>query len=486
MPVHGNYKRAAVCLSVILAQVLGVDQARASGLDSLRFKNGMVHGLTDIDQNMLRGCSGDLYGIEDESGRIIIPPKYSDIEYCGHGIFLATDVQKANKYFFGDKRHFFNRDGVELSFVLPENAFLLNIFSFGEKADKETDLVLTKFAADTILLFGYRVAPQPQTLNTCMQGLCDLNGKVLMQPISGNILFLEPGLAFVDAPGNKRSIVDLKTWSAKPTSLERNPGSVPRSRIHWPSNYQVPMPFPKDRIRKVVSTDTGTFDSDYWRERRDHPIRCLEMFNRFLHQYDLIGMQKDRVAVLLGESDRTNTWATNPEGFTYRFPSYSCTGEFSGLKIYVKNDHVASWSFIASNSFGNTGNESEPITTNVVLKRADTGRIIGARIGQAKYEFPETEPKSAAELQSPKDKENVTTAERLTRLKLLLAQLRTLRKQADAAWDKEIASDTKLRQTNDGFWQKHEQDKTIDARCNEVEFRIKELELKEKQSKTKR
>ncbi len=402
MPFKGNYKRelAAICLSVILAQVLGVGQARASGLDSMRFKNGKVHGLTDVDQNSLRFCRGDLYGLKDKNDRIIIPPKYSDIEYCGHGIFLATDVQKANKYFFGDKRHFFNRDGVELSYVLPKDTFLINIFSFGEKADREEDLILTKFAPDTILLFEDRVAPEPQTLNTFTQGLYDLNGKVLMRATSGNILFLEPGLAFIDGPENERSIVDLKTWTVKPTDLQRSPRLFPLPRIHGPSYDQGAMPFPKDRFRKVVSTDNGNFDSDYWKEKRNHPIRCLEMFNRFLHQYDLIGMQKDRVAVLLGEGDTTNTWTRNLKGFTYRFPSYSCLGVFFGLKIYVTNDHVTSWSFIASNYCGGRGCESQPITTNVVLKRPDTWPMSGAQIGQGKYEFPETEPKSAAKPKS--------------------------------------------------------------------------------------
>ncbi|CAN5550939.1 hypothetical protein BH11CYA1_BH11CYA1_44060 [soil metagenome] len=83
------------------------DTTKAYGVDGNWFKDGMLCRLIDIDQRTLRPCDGDLFGLNKEDGRVVLKPKYSDIEYSGHGIFLATDVQKSNKYYFGDERHFF-------------------------------------------------------------------------------------------------------------------------------------------------------------------------------------------------------------------------------------------------------------------------------------------------------------------------------------------------------------------------------------------
>ncbi|MFN8659159.1 MAG: hypothetical protein U0105_22670 [Candidatus Obscuribacterales bacterium] len=373
-----------------------ISDARAT--DSERFKYGMVRVLSDIDQNSMRFCSGDLFGLEDQNGRTILDAKYSDIEYCGHGIFLATEIQKSNKYFFGDQRHFFNRDGVELSYELPEGTLLLNIFSFGDKGDQNPDLILDKFASDTILLFVYREYDSARAPSCCRQGLCDLKGNILLPALRGTILFLEPGSAFVDPNDGKRFIVDLKTWSSTSTNLSRNPGSVPRSRLPWLKNYQVPMPFPNDRKRKVILTDNGSFDSQYWLDRRvrDGPVKQVEMFNRFLHEYDLIGMHRDRVAVLLGEPE-TGTVSpslTAPDSYIYTFPCMSCVGYFDGIKINFANERVISWSFIGGNKYEQTGHEFAPITTNMVLWRPKSKnwlRTIGS------FNFPpSTEPKEPA------------------------------------------------------------------------------------------
>lgn len=385
---------SSVCLGIILGLFVIADEVQAAG-DVNRFKNGMVHSLPDIDQMSFRFCNGDLYGLEDESGREILPAKFSDIEYCGHGIFLATEVQKWNKYYFGDKRHFFNRDGVEVSYSLPDRAFLYNIFSFGEKADRNSELVLERFAPDTLLLFDYRDEPERRHSGDTEQGLCDLNGKVVMPLVRGIILFLEPGSAFVIRDGNT-AILNLSTWNEVSTSLERSPGSVPRTRIPRPSNYQVPMPFPKDRKQKVVSTDDGVFDHNYWCEKRDHPVYGIDMFNRFLHEYDLIGMQKDKVAVLLGESRSGPKWAVSSETFVYGFPHYGCVPHFSGIKIYMQNERVIRWSFLEGDPLGDESKESESITTNVVLSRPKSE----GRLGRPKYfedgPFPAVEPKHSA------------------------------------------------------------------------------------------
>ncbi len=384
-------RTGAICVAIILSLLTIPIAANAE----LHFNNGMVQWLSDIDQNTFRSCTGNLYGLEDQDGRIILPTKYSDIEYCGHGIFLATEVQSRNKYYFGDNRHFFNRDGVELNFALPDNAFLFNIFSFGDKADQNPSLVLHKLPSGTMLHFGYQDEPG-QFHHHSRQGLCDLQGNVLMPPIRATILFLEPSKALIIHDGGRRSILDLKTWTEVPTELFHNPGSVPRPRIPWPSNYQVQMPFPKDRIRKEVTTDDGKFDHDYWCEKRDYPIKGIDMFNRLLHEYDLIGMPRNQVVALLGEARRPPKWAECAGALAYSFPHIGCTPWFFGIKINLQDDHVTSWSFIEGDPTNDKGKESELIKTNVVLIRCmSNGRLISARIGEpvGGRPFPEIEPK---------------------------------------------------------------------------------------------
>lgn len=364
-------------------------------LDSYRFQHGMVRGLSDIDQNTMHFCDGKLFGLTDKSGHQIIAPKYSDIEYCGHGLFLATDVHQFNKYYFGERRHFFNRSGMEQNFSLPKDTILLNIFSFGAAADKQPDSTLNELAPDTLLLFGSPVEEFHRMTST-KQGLCDLRGKILLAPVKGQVLFLEPGRAFVIAPGGSK-IVDLSTWHEEATTLQRSPGRVPPPRIHWPSNFQVQMPFPSDRTRICVETDDGKFDPKYWGTGRDYPIKMMNMFNRFLHEYDLIGMSKSDVLILLGSGsspERTSGKMATETQF-YRFPSSGCIPEVYGVKIDIKNEKVASWSFHYSCGTYNQSEESNLITANVVLdlptESRNGGRIRAARNGEQPFKrFPST------------------------------------------------------------------------------------------------
>lgn len=356
------------------------------------YKGGMVSGLTDIDQMSMRPCSGDLYGLEDGKGRVILPTKYSDIEYCGHGIFLATEVQKANKYYFGAKRHFFNRDGIELNYTLPVNASLFDIFSFGDKADRDPNLVLSKFSSDTLLLFGFPGGRENGSLVQSHQGLCKLTGQMLMRPIRGVILFIEPGSAFIVRDGGSRSILNLKTMSDIPTKTERSPGVFPMRRIPQP-DYGFGIPFPKDRVRKVLSTDKGAFDKDYWCERRNYPINAEEMFNRFLHDYDLIDMQRNKVISLLGPpAVNFPNWMKSPETLIYLFPNEGCLRFFFGIRIYLKNDQVTGWTFVRDGMQKDSSAESKRISNNVVLQRFKHGRI--GEVQMAADNWPVIEAKS--------------------------------------------------------------------------------------------
>lgn len=371
------------------------------GQDDGRFKNGMVQYLTNIDQSCLRSSRGSLYGLEDERGRIILPEIYSDIEYCGHGLFLATDLQVWDRFYFGDKRHFFNRDGVESLYKLPEGAFLFSIFSFGDVADRQPDLILDELPEDTILLFGYKDEPEGRKIYAPKQGLCNIEGKILLPPVDGKVLFFQPGKALLLEKSNKRAIVDLKTWTSEPTNIQFEVGKIIQPRIPKINSYSNTMPLPKDRVVTESSSIDRQFNSDYWRARRDYPVKRLAMFGRFLKEYNLIGMPKDKVAVLLGESERQHGSVSERDFFTYIFPTHSCTGEYDGIRVYFKNEAVSSWSFISGNSFGYDVQESTLKSTNVVLKQARTG-FVSSRLGKmtlsigvrgTEVVFPEVEEK---------------------------------------------------------------------------------------------
>lgn len=357
-----------------------------------------------------------------------------------------------------------------VSGLLPADAYLLNILSFGDKADRDAGLILEKFADDTIFLFGYKNSPEEQKTDSAKQGLCALDGLVLVPAMTGKILFYEPGKAIIETPGSKCSIVDLHTWSIVPTNL-RLSDSAPSLRI--PRNHYGSPSVPNDRVRTVRKYGDDSFDSDYWKETRFHPISGIEMFNRFLVENDLIGMKRLRVTQLLGEPRTTAEWLKKGDSLLYRFGGMSCMGAFSGVRIHFKNECVSGWSFVDCPMFGQEPKEFKLITTNVVIKPQIQSRAIGG--SDLKDTIAKTEPKYC------RKQDEISSTARLVRLNTLLEYLRKLRRSADEAWDNDIASNTSLRQTNDGYWRKHRQDKAIDERIEEIQYRIKKLE----QSKTK-
>lgn len=423
--------------------------------------------LLNLDQNSLRYASGDLYGLEDTAGRVIIPAKFSDIEYCGHGLFLATETEPSSNYYFGTKRSIFNREGVELAYKLPAGAVLLNIFSFGKEADRDKGFVLDKLPDDMTFLFAYKDVPDA-SLDLAKQGICTVDGKLLLPATQARILFLEPGQAFIERPKNSCSTADFETWTIKPTNL-RYSNSIPPRRT---PEHGYPIPLPPDRFKTTKISTSQKFDSSYFKERRYSPVSGFEMFNRFLKENDLIGMNRTQVVDLLGEPAVGPEWATKGDAHLYRFGGWSCIGAFSGVKVYFQKNRVVGWSFIDNEMMGHEGKESELIKSNVLLKQRPDNQRFKIQTEQTNP-FPEVEAKY---LKKPVAEKKLDLTEQLKRLRTLREHLLQLRKSADVIWDEEIASNFSLRQTNDGFWRKHYQDKAIDERIEEVEYRIESLE----------
>lgn len=96
-------------------------------------------------------CSGFPVGITDSAGKSIIPPKYSRIDYLGHGIFIAWGIDPKNKWICGSDRHIFDKDGNELGLHVPVGATVLGILSFGAQSEADADIQLSSIPSDALI-----------------------------------------------------------------------------------------------------------------------------------------------------------------------------------------------------------------------------------------------------------------------------------------------------------------------------------------------
>jgi len=363
------------CILILLIAVCAVESACAVGMNKQIFRNGIFRGLPNLDQSTVKFNNGELRGLTDAKGQQILPTIYADISYCGHGIFLATEVDPEHRWYFSRKRHLFNRNGLELPVMLPQDAVLLNIFSFGPKADSDPELVLNELDSSTILLFGL---PEDK------EGLCDVRGTTTLPALSAEIRFVSSNSAYVKMP-NVRYVVDLKTGEESPTgTCGYSAGIFPVPRIPRSSLTRT-LPLPHDRQITMIPHDDGSFDKEYWLERRPFPISRLVMFNRFLKDHDLIGMPE---ADLIGNIGPKRS--RDKKTFEYALPELGrgmppCD---TGMRMYLKDGRVERWCFFSKVQ------ESDPITTNVVLEDPANFRLRLFHNGIYQGIFPKTNPKT--------------------------------------------------------------------------------------------
>jgi hypothetical protein len=118
--------------------------------------------------------------------------------------------------------------------------------------------------------------------------------------------------------------------------------------------------------QQTDTPDNGRFDPKAWAAPGGYSLSRLEMFNRLLREYDLIGMEQEEVLRLLGIGSQSRPadykgglrsiahWVTRTNG---------CTPEGMSLKIQFKNGAVDSWCFVRVDN----KELSPPITSNVLL-----------------------------------------------------------------------------------------------------------------------
>lgn len=165
--------------------------------------------------------------------------------------------------------------------------------------------------------------------------------------------------------------------------------------VAGPSSYPPRLPLNSDGRREsfrklasglwlqIIEGDEEKFEPGYWAARNRHPFTRLQMFDRLLHQFDLIGMPQETLLNLLGDPD-----SSEPTGYAGDFASvaYRVDLDHYGenalhVKFNLRNSKVENWYFI------NGISRSAPNTSNVVLLTAEPAIVSG------RLSFPETKPK---------------------------------------------------------------------------------------------
>ncbi len=118
-----------------------------------------------------------------------------------------------------------------------------------------------------------------------------------------------------------------------------------------------------NRSVKLISLDNGHFDPDYSKTDHNRVANRHAMFERFLNEYDLIGMSKDDLLRLLRRG-----YSSRQKDNTYRYVLTSgCTWQTT-LIIQMNNDNkVESWSMNDPWLERPKPDQYKIITTNVVI-----------------------------------------------------------------------------------------------------------------------
>jgi hypothetical protein len=113
---------------------------------------------------------GNPVGLCDSHKHVILPAKYSLIDYVGHGLFMAWSLNRDDKFEYGKERFLFDQKGIRLNTKLLEDTRLIQVFWLGKKADENSELTFTALPDETLLLL----------LRNGKFGLCNSKGKIVL------------------------------------------------------------------------------------------------------------------------------------------------------------------------------------------------------------------------------------------------------------------------------------------------------------------
>jgi hypothetical protein len=148
-------------------------------------------------------------------------------------------------------------------------------------------------------------------------------------------------------------------------------------------------PIAPGRVLQTVKQDNGSFDPRYWKSGRHFPIDRLDMFRRFLQDYNLIGMQRQELCQLLGPENPAESMMqsdnralkseaekdSKPEQYTYIISSGCLADQVPRVVVSLENDRVKSW------HLWSYGKSSPVYTTNVLLEKDVSFEVLNSVIG---------------------------------------------------------------------------------------------------------
>jgi hypothetical protein len=119
------------------------------------------------------------------------------------------------------------------------------------------------------------------------------------------------------------------------------------------------------------------------------PIDRLDMFRRFLQDYNLIGMQRQELCQLLGPENPAESMMqsdnralkseaekdSKPEQYTYIISSGCLADQVPRVVVSLENDRVKSW------HLWSYGKSSPVYTTNVLLEKDVSFEVLNSVIG---------------------------------------------------------------------------------------------------------
>jgi hypothetical protein len=178
--------------------------------------------------------------------------------------------------------------------------------------------------------------------------------------LAGEVVSILP----LDKPFTVSEKLDLTRLYSQEASIspERTGASV--NHNSKPRHHKPPLtthevwyrPIAPSRLLREITNDDGKFDSVYWKNGHCHPINRIAMFGRFLKDYNLIGMPREKVTRLLGSSN-----SRQEDRQTYWLESGCLLDQNHFIEIFFKTNKVKSW------TISQMYKQGKPITTNVVL-----------------------------------------------------------------------------------------------------------------------
>lgn len=204
-------------------------------------------------------------GLCDANGHDLLPQKYAAIMDVGNGILLTVGIDPLDDHAWGQDRSLVDTTGKPITLTLPAGYSLYGVASLGKIADKDHNVRLSTLPDDSIL----------EIIGKDGRRFCSPKGQFVDDAIVNQL----------SNPSARRQCVsDSRITLGAGTAL----GRVSFGRL--PFGLRV----------KRVTPDNGSFDRAYWLAGHYSMPTRIDMFNRFLKEYDIIGMSEEQVFELLG------------------------------------------------------------------------------------------------------------------------------------------------------------------------------------------